>query len=511
MNRKFISFALYAIVSFLLFGQTLRYGFVYDDHMRVERNPAIQSLSRLDRFFWDRSTQSETPALQRDNYRPLVTLNFALDYKLWNPQPGFYRLENLLLHAANAALVCGLAEAFLGLSAGAAFFSGLLFLVHPAQTESVIWISDRSNLLATFFLLLGMISWRRFQNGGQRRWWSASSASFVLGLLSRETAVCFPLIVILMDWSQPKIFKKKESRPKFRWGTYAVWGGTSLSYIAVRRLVLGQTEQAALWGGTLWSNLANVFQCWPIYLRTLAWPLNLRATYSDLPIAASLFEPGPLLGLFIFSSLLALSIYFHRRLPRLSFCGIVFFILWLPGSNLIPLRTLFAERLLYPLLIPVALGFGLLLNGLKLKWPSLMDSRSLPLPIFLAGFFLILSALSDAQASVWETDYTLWLHATQAAPESWFGWYSRGLAELSNALRLKSRHLTSNSWFPAAEASFIQALKKKPPIESGGEIFFLLAETERNQGKLALAKEHGKRALILRPDLKSAVSGSTRF
>lgn len=97
-------------------------------------------------------------------YRPLLMLTFRLDYLLWGQQAGFYHLENILLHGANATLVLALARSLQKREGGQAgnswlpLVTALLFALHPIVTESVNWISGRTDLLGTFFVLAATLA-----------------------------------------------------------------------------------------------------------------------------------------------------------------------------------------------------------------------------------------------------------------------------------------------------------------------------------------------------------------
>lgn len=484
-------------VCFLLFGPSLRFGFVYDDHVRIEKNPGIKNLSHPLRFLVDPAVQASTPALHRDNYRPLVSFNYALDYQIWGLRAGYYRFENILIHGINAALVILLAQILFGFTNGIAFLAGLFFLIHPVQTESVVWISSRSNLLATLFILMSLLFWEWFQRKNSQIFLGLMYGTYFLGLLSRENVVVLPAVLLFTD-----LWARRATSPSLRplrWKHYLWCGLMSLLYIVGRKTVLGQIPQSGFWGGGFLSNLANVAQVWPLYGQVLLWPRALRVTYSDIDIVLTMSNPRTLIGLagfliFFFGFLLA----WRRRLQG-AYCLGLFFLLWLPGSNLIPLRTLFAERLLYPLLVPIAFLVGLAAEAVWKKGP-----RSVLILFFIP--FLWLGVLARRQIHIWENDFTLWQHATEFNPDGWFGWYSLGLVALDQAHDAQAHEDLERVrfWMEKIENSFMTGLKKKAPTESAGEMFFYLARLKLQQQQTQLAQEYARRAVELRPDLEAS-------
>lgn len=92
-------------------------------------------------------------------YRPLLSLTFRLDYLLWGQEVSFYHLENILIHGASATLMFFILRQLVSLQIPQQkdnewpLIGALLFALHPIVTESVNWISGRTDLLGTFFVL----------------------------------------------------------------------------------------------------------------------------------------------------------------------------------------------------------------------------------------------------------------------------------------------------------------------------------------------------------------------
>src|SRR5262249_17498881 len=117
-------------------------------------------------------------------YRPLTISTFSFEYAIWKVWAPGYRLTNLLLHAVNGWLVFLLARGLLG-SPTAALASAVVYVIHPVQTEAVVSIVGRSELLAAGLFFAG---WFAFRNG--RTWLSA--IAFFLATLAKESAITFP-------------------------------------------------------------------------------------------------------------------------------------------------------------------------------------------------------------------------------------------------------------------------------------------------------------------------------
>ncbi len=284
-------------VALLLYARTLPYEFVFDDHQRVEDNRALESVFPLSRFFSPQS-QSSDKTLPRHTYRPVTTLSWALESAVFGKRPAVYRLGNIVLHGLNGALLGWIGVVLFGLAWPAALLASLLFLVHPLQSEAVAWISGRSDVLSLTLMLSAWVCWIRFRTEDRRpetrrRDAVASFGLFVLALLTRESAVCLPVALILGDTLK---------RQRLSWATYAPFIVTAVLFVALRSHVIGQFAQMSYWGGSLFSNALNVLHVWSLYLEKIFWPSNLRVVYWSIPVLTgwSASAIGGLVGLIFF-------------------------------------------------------------------------------------------------------------------------------------------------------------------------------------------------------------------
>ncbi len=475
MKRRWILF--FVLCALALYGKSLRYEFVYDDHWRIENNLAIRTLANPGRFFTDRTTQSSSPALHRDSHRPLTILSFAFDYAVWRLRAGGYRLTNIVLHGINSYLVAQVAIQLFGLSLLGAIFAGLLFLVHPINIESVAWIVERTNVLGFFFAWMGILAAIRFLDRGKERWAWLMHASLVASLLSREIAVVLPVLFLLIGF----YWKTRTQRcwPSTIYVHGALLVGEVIAFLAFRSHVIGQIKISEMWGGTWSLNMANVVAIWPLYLRSLVFPHPLCVTYGWLPVAERWLSLRVVLGVGFLVATMSAAIFYARKDARITVCLIAVGLFWLPGSNMIPLTTLFGERLLYPV-VPWAatiVAFALEMRG---------TARS----AVAFALVVLLASVTWLELPTWQNDYTLWRHAVHVRPQSWFAW-----ACLGDQQRRRLEYVE-------AKESFERALHFQVPVDSAGAIFFQLAETHLDLNDRKSADVMAARALLLRPDLR---------
>ncbi len=126
-------------------------------------------------------------------YRPLVNISFIADCFLWNMETSFLHLENLLLHWVNAITLFFLVRQVtirLNLEkVYTPFAAALLFGIHPINTEAVIWVAGRADLLATFFILLVLICALKYLETNSFSWIICTIILFFIGCLAKETVL----------------------------------------------------------------------------------------------------------------------------------------------------------------------------------------------------------------------------------------------------------------------------------------------------------------------------------
>ncbi len=175
-----------------LWWPTLGHSFQFDDWNVIVDNPAVRGVAA----WW----------YAQPGIRPLLKLSYALNGAAGGGPEGF-RAVNILVHAANAALVALLARSRLcrwGVPGGQAVpwaaAAALLFALHPVQTEAVTYISGRSASLAALFALASLYAWdRAIRPGAAWVWFGLAGLLAILAVAVKETAVVLPLVFWL--WS----------------------------------------------------------------------------------------------------------------------------------------------------------------------------------------------------------------------------------------------------------------------------------------------------------------------
>jgi len=351
MRPLFICGFLVAVAAATYAG-ALRGAFQYDDLYTILINP------HLDR--WD------TFVGHLDHMvRPVLYGTFLLDRFLYGTSAAGYHLLNLLLHLGSGLLVyLMLIRAVNEETRHVPFWTALLFLIHPIQTETVTYISGRASGLMAFFYLLALALYLQAvarQRAGfpHLSYVFGAIFSFVLALGSKETAMTFPLALLLWD-----VLIRRLDRAALRKAflsdhlpfwivllALAAWAWWHPRYSAL--------AQFSFTLRPLWDNFLSEVHAvtYALLLFFCPWKQNFD---HDLPVSHSLFGwPLPLDLLFL-GGLMTGAILLVRRLPLLSF-GIGWFILQLLPTTLIPRNDLLSERNLY--LASIGLLFAVVVLG----------------------------------------------------------------------------------------------------------------------------------------------------
>ena len=133
------------------------------------------------------------------NWHPLTWLSHALDYQIYDRDPGGHHQTNMLLHALNAVLLFWVCCARPGYT-GRSFMVAALFAVHPINVESVVWIAERKTVLSMMFFLLALGAYRWYAAKPKVGRYAVVAVLFALGLMAKPQIITFPFVLLLWDY-----------------------------------------------------------------------------------------------------------------------------------------------------------------------------------------------------------------------------------------------------------------------------------------------------------------------
>jgi tetratricopeptide (TPR) repeat protein len=403
-----LSRAIIALLAVLVWGQTVTYGFVWDDHYFIMDNPGIRSLRNIPAMFYSRIAEATHPK-DFPNFRPIRNVVYALLFQLGGKpasQPWIFHLANVIAHTAAALMVFSVA-ALLFLPAGegparwASLFTGAAFAVHPAVSEVVCWAKSLDDILAAIFVLAAtrqLLLWK----GGKRRI-IAALVFFALAMYSKESAVPFAGVVFFL-W---------RACHKLSWKRCALLTAPFVLVAAIytihRALVLGATAQGAPISGTYGQTILDTIPAITIYFRLLWGIPPFSIDYWDRPAHLSLFSASVMIGLLLILFWAGVTFAAWRsETHRLVALGLLWLGLFLlPVSNLIPMVQYLADRFLYLPLIGWLLGLGALL---------LIAPKRFPSPVVAAILLAAWIPISLSRERIWRDEFTLFVESSLAHP-----------------------------------------------------------------------------------------------
>jgi Tfp pilus assembly protein PilF len=394
--------AVVALVSIALYLPTTRYDFVWDDTMLITNNSSLvhaRPAEILMRGFWAGSPeQMREPAASY--YRPLVTMSFWLNLNGSLADPWWFHRVNVMLYAlAVVAVTLALWEL---LHSGAwTLLGGLLFAAHSSHVESVAFVSGRTDIMLTLFIGIAAFALLRSMRKHNRWWWLVVLPAFGCALLSKETAVLFPLLVAL---APPLVGAKYDRR---YWllvlATVAVVAG----YFLLRTVAVPAAvpiEGRASFA----SRLAAVANTFGLYMRMFVWPFAHHAWYEagGKPVVAM---PN-IIATMIFSAATVLFAVRRRFLTTLWGCAwAVFFLLPVTVATIGPLA---AERLLF---LPSA-GLVIVVVTALARLPQFRVRTRGVVAVGCGVVVVLLGADTIARTRIWRNNETLFTAMVREAP-----------------------------------------------------------------------------------------------
>ncbi|MDE1977009.1 MAG: tetratricopeptide repeat protein, partial [Elusimicrobia bacterium] len=426
--------------AFFAYSNTLKNGFCWDDHILIEQNAFLAEPHALKTLVEQIDLAPVVPILSAA--RPIFLASLVLDHRIWGDGPFGYHLTSVVLHGLNAVLVWRAGLLFL--NPDAALISGLVFAVHPVNTEAVNMPSFRPDILAVLFMLLALMAYRRMESapepGSAGAALAAAGMAYALGSFSKETALVLPAALLWFDLC----FLERPWRAKFwrRLAAMLLFGYLALYYWHFRsgrsgyKSISSQAAPAVMairddasanappasprevvlnpstpqWDALYHSpelNFRSMCVVFADYARLMVLPYPLHADRAP-PLIPSWTDLRFLAALALFAFLLAAGACAYAAGARPLCWGLGWWlIMLLPASNVVRLYNPMAERYLYP----AAVGFAWIAGWAA----SLAISRAgrsgpkLKLSVLLAAGagLALLSSMTRARNDDWKSDAVL--------------------------------------------------------------------------------------------------------
>ena len=484
--------ALTVFLVFLIYSSNLEGPFVFDDGRNIRDNPAI----RLTQLSWsglkDAATKSPLPN------RPLAYISFALNYYFHSYRTVGFQLTNLMIHMLAGLFLYLFIKTTLGLPALQSrfgdsqwlpFIAVLIWLVHPLNTQSVTYIVQRMNSMASMFYILSMLCYARarLMQGPTARWlWAAACLmSGVLALATKETAATLPCFLFIYEWF---FFQDLSRKWLKRHLPFLV--GVFILFIVVSYVYMGGNPLAKILSAyefrnfTLTQRVLTQFRVVILYLTLLIFPHPNRLNLDyDFPLSHSLIDPvTTLLALSAIAGLLAWSAWLAKKDRLLSFCLLWFFGNLIIESSVIGLEMVFEHRTYLPSMLAILLAAILANRYLRSNFLKVA---------MICSITLVFAAWTYERNAVWSNAVSLWSDVVKKSPRK-----VRPHNNLGNALKNQGK-------IEEAIVHFNKALQINPGYSKAHNN---LGTALVSQGKTDEALKHFGIALYINPNYAAAHS-----
>ncbi len=397
----------------MLFSRATGYGFTnYDDPIFVTNNPQVQAGLAWKSVVWAFTTPS-------DYWHPLTWLSHMLDWQLYGNNAGGHHLTSVGWHALNAVLVFLLLRRLTG-TVWTSAFSAALFAWHPLRVESVVWITERKDLMSGCFFLLTAWSYLGYAECRAKRKsaWPRYLLTLLLffgALMCKPMVVTLPVVLLIFDfWPlqrfKPKLDGQTETTTQASW---AIWRGLIVEkipffalslIISIVTVLMQQDSGAFTLKLPLDARLLNAIVSVSRYLGKFFWPFDLAAIYPH----PGYWPAGFVIGAAVLIVVLTATGWWQRNNRPWLLAGWAWFIVMLlPAIGIIQVGfQSMADRYTY---LPI-LGWQLMLLGPRFEWPARPALRWFM--SVCAGVLLVanLARTWDQQAT-WHDSLTLYGHA----------------------------------------------------------------------------------------------------
>ena len=510
---------LLVIVTLLAYLQVGRHEFVtFDDGLYITENNRIQNGINMESIAWSFTTTHSS------NWHPLTWMSHMLDVSLFDMHPGSHHLVSLFFHVFNSLLLFFVFRQMTGDLWQSAFVAAL-FAIHPLHVESVAWVSERKDVLSTFFGMLTLLSYGRYAKYGVRRFYAIALLFFIIGLMAKPMLVTLPFVLLLLDyWPLCRLkFNKNlntvasvnknisffdliiEKIPFFIFTAascvvtfYAQRSGGSVASLEVFPLGL---------------RIANAVVAYTNYISKMLWPINFSAFY-PYPYSLPMWQvAGAVLLLMLISWVCIRTVKLRPYLlvGWLFYLGTLF-----PVIGLIQVgEQAMADRYTYVPLIGIFIMLAWGMPDLLAKWRHKKK-------VFVFGsavLFPVLILTTWLQVRHWSDSVQLYEHMIKVTHNNYMAHYNLGvyLAEhdqideaikhYRKALSIKPGYVNANNnlgnalvsqgKFREAIPHYLNALNRVP---NDPEIHNNLGVALIHAGKTEKAIDHFKTALKIKPN-----------
>ena len=478
--------SLLAVLVWIVFAQTLHYGFVnFDDDRYVYDNTVVSRGLTWAGFLWVWTHDHASL------WHPLTSLSHMLDCQLFGLRPAGHHFINVCLHMLAAVLFFLVLRQMTGALWRSAFVAAV-FAIHPLRVESVAWISERKDVLSGVFVMLTLAAYTSYTRKRSGIRYGLVALFYAAGLLSKATVVPLSVALLLVDyWPLRRVNTLRDWKPLIleKIPLLALAGVSSFATLHFQQITMPSLAQLALF-----PRIKNAIVSTVIYLRQTFWPVDLAIFYPhphDQLRTAVVFACAAIL-----IAITVVAILVRRQYPYLLGGWLWFLLMLSPVIGLTQAGLQgYADRFAYlpHLGLLTAAGWGA--SDLSRAWPHRYNARAV-----IAGIIILaLTGTAWRQANYWRDSVTVWTHALAVTTNNQTAEQNLGAALWQQGNRRESARHTR-----AAAIIHWQIFLRDDPydVHARDELGALLVQTGHLRDALAQWRE----SLRLQPDDGNALN-----
>ncbi len=497
-----------ALLAFAVHATGILADFVYDDLFNFEHRAGL-NFSRIPQFF----TTNQSAFFGSNFYRPVLQVWDEVLYGIFGARAAPWHVVSILLHVACTLLVFRLALVLVENRVVAAT-AAALFAVHPAHVEAISWASAMGDLLMTALMLLSVLSFLRWMEQGKAVWWAASLATAAACVLTKETGVVLPVVLLatalaLRSRAKPALPVLAATLPFF---------ALTLVYLDVRRHILGAFSHPLIQAST-----AQMIFTWPsalaFYLRQMFWPSAVVPYYPVYIVQSWKSQAffAPLIGLIAAAAVLGYLLWRSAGWRRFSICMTWILVPLAPGLYLKALAPfeLVHERFLYAPLVGFCIAAALVMQWASEGIEARVQWRVFPLLALVLIPLLSIETLS--QMVWWQNNVTLFTRAVMITPDNPRALtgladayiavrrYEEAVPLLQRSLAIDPQHspalfaLGRIAWLSGDDAAAEKYLTQALRIQPRYDMWLHLASVEMHRNQVDAAEAAVRQSIAMNP------------
>lgn len=520
------------IITLTVYCQVSNHAFInFDDDVYVTDNRNVQA------GLTSENLKFAFSYIERTYWHPLTWISHMLDCELFGLNAGMHHMVNLIFHIANSVLLFLIFQRMTGARWRSAFVVAL-FALHPINVDSVAWVSERKNLLSTFFWMLTMLTYVWYAERPSFFRYAIVFIGLALGLLAKPMLVTLPFVFFLLDYwplgrfrfeQMGNICNEAVAKPIFGSAKRSKAFRLILEKVpllALSAITINLSSSSVQDHGIVLSmesvpmklRIANALVSYIKYLGKMIWPQHL-AIYYPFPKIIPVWQTVSAFMLLVFISVLVIKAL--KRAPYLAvgwlwYLGTLVPVIGLMQAGLWPAM---ADRWAYVPLIGIFIMVAWGISDLATRWQCKKTWVFLAAATVLSVFMVT----TWLQVRLWADSITLFEHALKVTTNNFVAHNNLGIAlqeqsRMAEAINHYHEALRLNPGYAKAHNNLGVALQKQGRVteairhyqealrlnplyaESHYNLGFILGE----QGRTTEAIYHYIKALQIKSDFADA-------